>query len=503
LISFYGRWLSGANLVQNIHMSRRVSSLEPLQNFGAELSSRTYAVRLLDDMASGSTPPEFAELDPAVAWAESGAMSLTGTAEGPPRLAPMGIPRAVEGAFRALVTLAGPGPLASLDVQGLLSERAAHFGGTRSGRISPGGSCRLLPSGDGWVAVNLARQSDWQMLAAWFEDAEGPEAAVMKGAERSDGEREVEAVWRYASQRVTERSSQILVDRGRLLGLPVACALSGLDVSAIPGWRQVVATGTPIERSPDAVPRVLDLSSLWAGPLCSHLLGIGGAEVIKLESWERPDGAREGVPGFFDLLNAGKQSVAIELRSQPGRQQLLQLIDSADIVIESSRPRALAQLGIDAADRVRARPGLTWVSITGYGRGDPQGNWVAFGDDAAVAAGLSNAIADEAGPLFCGDAIADPITGLHAAVAALGSFRRGGGQLIDLNLCDVATFALASGPRCSPVSRVEASSAGIFDLVVGGVRYPISSPKTRPARGRAQALGADNQSVFERLARAC
>ncbi|MGE4606511.1 MAG: CoA transferase [Myxococcota bacterium] len=478
-------------------MSSRVSSLDPPRTPRNRMGSRAYALRLLDDMASGRIPPEFAESDPAVAWADSGAMSLTGAAEGPPRLAPSGIPRAVEGAFRALAALAGPGPLAALDAQALLSERAAHFGGRRRGRTSPGGSCRLVQSRDGWIAISLARPDDLALLAAWFDDAHAPGAGTMRDRVGSGGE----GIWRYVSQSVAKRTSEALVDRGRLLGLPVASALSAGPPPTT--WRRIVSAGRAIERAPGAAARVLDLSSLWAGPLCSHLLGITGAEVVKLESWERPDGARKGAPSFFDLLNAGKRSVALEFRSELGRERLLQLIDFADVVIESSRPRALAQLGIDAAELVRARPGLSWVSITGYGRGEPEANWVAFGDDAAVAAGLSRAVADAGGPLFCGDAIADPLTGLHAAVAALGSFRNGGGELIDLNLCDVSAFALAAGTECSDAARIEADPNGGFELIVGSERHPISAPRTRPASGRAGALGADNQFVFERLDRAC
>jgi hypothetical protein len=478
-------------------MNRRASSLEGLQSSENATDSRAYALRLLDDMASCRTPPAFADPDPAVAWAGSGAMSLTGAAEGPPRLAPSGIPRAVEGAFRALCALAGPGSLASLDPHALLSERAAHFGGRRRGRTSPGGSCRLLQSRNGWIAVNLARPDDLRLLAAWFEDGGPP-------APDTSSEPSAETVWRHVGQRVAERTSRDLVDRGRLLGMAVALALPATPASAGPSsWQRRVTAGQPVERAPNAAPRVLDLSSLWAGPLCSHLLGIGGADVIKVESPERPDGAREGAPSFFDLLNAGKRSVAIELRSETGRLQLLQLIDTADIVIESSRPRALAQLGIDAADRVRANPGLSWISITGYGRGEPEANWVAFGDDAGVAAGLSRAICDADGPLFCGDAIADPLAGLHAAVAALGSFRSGGGELIDLNLCGVAAFALAAGADRSDTARIEAHQDGVFELVVDGERHPVLEPQTRPSTGSAEALGASSQSVFERLDRAC
>jgi hypothetical protein len=354
-----------------------------------------------------------------------------------------------------------------------------------------------LQSRDGWIAVNLARPDDLRLLAAWFEDA-GPLALETS---RDPG---AEIVWRHVSRSVAERSSRDLLDRGRLLGMAVASASPATPASLVgSSWRRRVAVGQPVDRAPNAAPRVLDLSSLWAGPLCSHLLGIGGADVIKVESWERPDGAREGSPSFFDLLNAGKRSVAIEFRSETGRRQLLQLIDTADVVIESSRPRALAQLGIDAAGCVRANPGLSWISITGYGRGEPEANWVAFGDDAGAAAGLSSAIRDADGPLFCGDAIADPLAGLHAAVAALGSFRSGGGELIDVNLCGVAAFALAAGADCSGSARIEAHVDGVFELVVDGERHLVLEPRTRTSTGSAEVIGASTQSVFERLDRAC
>jgi hypothetical protein len=103
---------------------------------------------------------------------------------------------------------------------------------------------------------------------------------------------------------------------------------------------------------------VLDLSSLWAGPLCAHLLGLAGARVVKLESASRPDGARAGSAAFFDLLNAGKASVALDLSSRAGRDSLRRLIASSDIVIESARPRALRQLGIEAEALVAEVPGL-------------------------------------------------------------------------------------------------------------------------------------------------
>ena len=105
-------------------------------------------------------------------------------------------------------------------------------------------------------------------------------------------------------------------------------------------------------------------------------------------------------------------------------------------MIESSRPRALRALGISA--EAAADAGTVWVSITGHGRAD--GNRVAFGDDAAVAGGLVGS--DEHGdPVFCGDALADPLSGLYAAGAALAQLRSGRGGLLDVAMSGVAADA--------------------------------------------------------------
>ena len=133
---------------------------------------------------------------------------------------------------------------------------------------------------------------------------------------------------------------------------------------------------------------VVDLSALWAGPLCGDLLARAGATVVKVESTQRPDGARRGPREFFDLLNGHKRSVALDLQSHDGVRVLHDLVRRADVVIEASRPRALAQLGVDGPDLVRAGGPRVWVSITGYGRSGDAANRVAFGDDAAAAGGL-------------------------------------------------------------------------------------------------------------------
>jgi crotonobetainyl-CoA:carnitine CoA-transferase CaiB-like acyl-CoA transferase len=147
-----------------------------------------------------------------------------------------------------------------------------------------------------------------------------------------------------------------------------------------------------------------------------------------------------------------------------------ELLRAADVVIEGSRPAALARHGL-SAEQVVARPGRVWIRISGYGSAQPER--VAFGDDAAVAGGLVLCHGD--GPAFCGDAIADPLTGLEAAAAVLAALDSGGGVIVDVSMAAVAaTYAALAA---SEVTTTE--------------------PRLPNVPGRAHELGADNDRVRE------
>lgn len=437
--------------------------------------ARAYARHLLTSLHR--TPdclPAGGDNHPAQAWAESGLMALTGTASGPPRMCPAPVAACADGVMLALAGLAPEAGLGAPDGARFLTERAAIFGHGRNGAISPGGSCRLLPAADGWLAVNLPRDDDWDMLPAWLE---------MPAAD-----------WDGVASAIATRGASACVQRARLMGLAVARA-DALPPSPAHGWVKSSTLGAAVPH-PRRRPVVLDLSALWAGPLCGHMLQRLGARVIKVESVTRPDGARRGPPAFFDLLNGGKASVALDLGSGRGRRRLRDLIARADIVIESTRPRALRQLGIVPERLVRRLPGLTWVSITGYGRSPARSEWVGFGDDAGAAAGLSRLLQLATGEmLFCGDAIADPLTGLHAALAAWAGHRAGGGRLLSLSLRDVAA-SCAGFARPASTDALRRRQAEWTRVVDG--RVP-DVPRPRPVTDQAPALGAhNNQWLTER-----
>jgi len=439
-----------------------------------------YACALLESLGAKVTAASGPEdVDPATAWARSGLMTLTGVGDGPSLMCPVPLASCADGVVRAVRCIAPANATGALpDGPTLLGERAAIAGLRRNGPISPGGGCRLLQAADGWFAITLTRESDWADVPAWLEADDV-------------------ATWEAVTAAVASRRVRTLVERARLLGL--AASTSALPAPTPRPWCTASRHGAPAPngRGIDAL-RVLDLSSLWAGPLCSHLLHLLGARVVKVESRVRPDGARNGPAAFHDLLNAGKRSVALDF-DRAGMARLQALIDWADVVIEGSRPRALRQLGVVAEDCIARRPGLTWVSITGYGRTAPECDWTAFGDDAGVAAGLSALLQDvTARPLICGDAIADPLTGMHAALAALASYRSGGGRLLSLPLRDVTAHCAAFASPVDPAARRERWAS--WTAAARAWQLDATAPIARRASGRARDLGADTEAVFAELA---
>ena len=381
-----------------------------------------YAMQLLTDLGATVTRCRPASTAPAADAAPASAFAaLSGPADCPPVRVPLPLPAMADGVLAALRALAPEAALDDLDGDRLLSERAVLAGLRRNGAIAPGGHCRLLAAADGHIALSLARDDDWRLLPAWLEQDSIPTRD-----------------WTALAACVQAYRRDRLIEQGRLLGLALAadqaCPSTPVPWLRLHAQASVTARALPARRTP----LVVDLSSLWAGPLCSRLLQRLGARVIKLESLGRPDGGRAGNAAFFDRLHAGKQSVALDFATAACRAQLRALLAEADIIIEASRPRALRQLGIDAEAIIAGPRRPTWIALSGYGRGEPQENWIAYGDDAGVAAGLTSLLRQQCGQhLFVGDAIGDPMTGLHAALAAWASWRSGGGRLIALSLVEV------------------------------------------------------------------
>lgn len=285
-------------------------------------------------------------------------------------------------------------------------------------RWSPNRYCQLVETSDGWIAVNLAREDDRDACAAWLEcetDAE-PFDAVVESARH--------------------RKTADLVERAVLLGLPVAA----VGEAAVPKPPPPTTAAKTQKRLSDV--SVIDLSALWAGPLCGALLAQAGMAVTKVEDPSRPDPTRESMPEHYWRLNGGKQCLSMRL-PDPG---LFHCIANADVLITSARPHALARLGLTPDAVFEQHPALIWIAITAHGFFGPAAMRVGFGDDCAAAGGL---VGWEAGdPHFLGDALADPLTGLRAALRALEHLAAGQSGLIDVALASTAAdFAQKTGLR--------------------------------------------------------
>ncbi len=363
-------------------------------------------------------------------WARSGLAELTGRPRGValmPDGAPATFARACGLGIELLTALDGR-PV-TVDWAETLSGRARLLGLTRGGTLSAGGGARLLRTSDGWCALSLPRAEDLDLVPA-----------LTAGAGSADGDDDDDR-WGLVRRWARTATGAEVEARAGLLGLAVGRVRRPGEAGPRPPWsvRTPGADGTPPLSSPASARRlVVNLGSLWAGPLCAHLLGAAGCRVVDVESPGRPDGSRLGAPAFYQRLHAGHELAVLPLATAAGRHELAVLLRAADVIITGSRTAGLARLGA-TRDQVAARRAQVWVSVTGHGA---ESNRIGFGDDAAAAAGL--VARDACGPVFAGDAIADPLTGLAAALCAFAALAGGGSWDVRLALRDVAAASILS-----------------------------------------------------------
>ena len=377
-------------------------------------------------------------------WAMSGAMSLTGESSGPPRQVPVGVTLRME----QLATIIGEMTGLSIDGPALLGERAAIAGYTRQGNRSVGGHAQLVESIDKPICINFARPDDLLLIPAWLQ-------------EEIDPNNRMEVLLS-----LKKFESQQLMKQADLLGIPLG--VPEVEEYEYPAY---LTEGKKSKKRAEST-LVIEFGSLWASPLCGDLLRRSGCRVIKIESLSRPDGARRGPLGFFDLLNGGKESLALDFKDDSSLKFLRKIVKEADVIVEGSRPRALRQLGIDAETEVEN--GKVWISITGYGRTGPRSKGVAFGDDAAVSGGLF--LKD---PLsFIADAVADPSAGLLSAVIALSALESEKGWLIDVPLSAVANWICGTG-----------------EVPKESERDVVAEPRARKIKTNAPEIGQHNSEL--------
>lgn len=250
--------------------------------------------------------------------------------------------------------------------------------------------------------------------------------------------------------------------------------------------------------------RVLDVSTILAAPLAASLLGEFGAEVIKVEHPVDGDPARRYPPlagetsASWAMLGRNKRSVTIDLHQPEGADLLGRLTATSDVVVTNFRPATLRRFRIDFDDLRAYRPDLVMIHVTAFGRSGPYAERPGFARVAEAFAGLTHRTGEPAGPpVFAGYPVADGVTGIYAAFAAMLALRQrdltGEGQLADIPLYEPLL-------RMMEDFIVDFSSTGVSISRQGNQNPHISPNNLYLTRdGRWVALPASTEQMWRRL----
>lgn len=204
--------------------------------------------------------------------------------------------------------------------------------------------------------------------------------------------------------------------------------------------------------------RVLDVSTVLAGPLACQILGDYGADVIKIEHPTRGDSMRghgpskNGVPLWWKMISRNKRCVGLYLGDPDGAGVFLRLVETADVLVENFRPGTLEKWGLGYDRLKEVNPGLILVRVTGFGQTGPYAHRPGFGTLAESMSGFAAITGEPDGPPTLPPfGLADSIAGITAASATMMALyhrdaRGGGGQVIDLSILEPIVTVLGPQP---------------------------------------------------------
>lgn len=349
---------------------------------------------------------------------------------------------------------------------------------------------------DGYVGISMVTGQQWLDFAAMVdcpELTEIPDLRFQIGRwDYRDWIRERIGPW------MRERTVDEIVELGQLFRLPIAALGNGSTIPQMDHlrergvyvdnpagfrqprapWLMSVATPAPIGRAPalgqadddsvwqpreSAAPeaeaglplagvRIVDLTAFWAGPAATHSLAAFGADVIKIESIQRPDGIRYSggmrtdvddwweYGWVFHAMNSNKRSVTLDLESEDGIRLFKQLVSQADAVIENFSPRVMDHFGLGADALLAIKPDLVMVRMPAFGLTGPWRDRVGFAPTMEQIAGLAWVTGLPDGPPVPPRGACDPLAGAHAAFALLAALefddRTGRGQLVEVPMIE-------------------------------------------------------------------
>jgi crotonobetainyl-CoA:carnitine CoA-transferase CaiB-like acyl-CoA transferase len=193
--------------------------------------------------------------------------------------------------------------------------------------------------------------------------------------------------------------------------------------------------------------KILDLTSIYSGPFCTLLLRDLGAEVIKLERREAGDLIRSDIPhtegnegGPFIILNRGKKSITVDLKTEKGRHICKELVKKVDVLVENFSPGTMEKLGLGSREMCQLNPKLIYASISAYGQTGPRRDYPGFDPVAQAMGGMTCVTGFPDSPVRCGVSIADFASGFFTTLSIVSALyhrlQTGKGQTIDLSMQD-------------------------------------------------------------------
>jgi crotonobetainyl-CoA:carnitine CoA-transferase CaiB-like acyl-CoA transferase len=375
----------------------------------------------------------------------------------------------------------------------------------------------IEPAKDGYVGITMVTGQQWLDFVAMvgcpqLEEIEQLRFQIGRWGYR-DLIREQIGPW------LAERTVDEIVELGQLFRLPIAALGNGSTIREMeyvrqrgafvenpagfhqprPPWLMSVCAPAPLGATPalgeadDEIPwrrstpeprpaarglplegvRIVDLTAFWAGPAATHLLAAFGADVVKVESIQRPDGIRYSgamrtdvddwweYGWVFHAMNTNKRSVTLDLNSSEGRGAFLALAGGADVVIENFSPRVMDQFGLTADVLLTVNPRLVVVRMPAFGLDGPWRERVGFAPTMEQIAGLAWVTGLPDAPPVAPRGACDPLAGVHAAFAVLAALdfaeRTGSGQLVELPMLESVLNATA----------IQAIESEVFGVILG------------------------------------
>jgi crotonobetainyl-CoA:carnitine CoA-transferase CaiB-like acyl-CoA transferase len=368
--------------------------------------------------------------------------------------------------------------LSTLPYPMLMAKRMRSLGLPTNVRSAP--MLGVVRAADGWVGINCLTGQHWLDVCAMLGLAEFGEqqiAVMLGGPERAEFYSRAEPL--LAEQAVAE-----IVDLCQALRIPAAPVNDGASILECPQYakRGFFIDGGGFQRpgkafrfteGPPAQPgptehraslpfeglKVLDLSTFWAGAYLTCYLGAFGADIVKVESIQRPDGFRysgafpfEGDDWYersalWQATNLNKRDLTLDLTSERGLTIARRLAAQADVVVENFSPRVVEQFGLDYPSLVALKPDVIAVRMPGFGLQGPWRDYVGWALNFEQTAGMSAVTGYADGPPCNPQGPADPVVGVHAGVALLAALehrrRTGQGRLIEVAQIEVAACVTA------------------------------------------------------------